>query len=345
MKTIHSRILSALAILSTAILPPGANAQTATTVPVGFMTYPLTNGVTSAIGIPLLDTPVFSGVISAASATTITATGVSWSNNQFASPGSPYFVTIKTGAQAGRTLLVTANTASSVTIDVEDTPLDSAGFAVVSSSDAFDLFPGETLGSLFGTVATSGVLPSGIQGGASAFSADGVQVYNGTRFVTYFFNTTLGNWVMINGGSTNQNGFVLYPDEGLLILRRGPSTTLTVLGRVPSTALLTKLPGGTGNAVAIRFPTDTTLGGLNFTGPGVWITGANAFLADTIGLFNGTRWVSYFKNGGAQWIQVNGNGTDQSGVVIPAGGVIQVLKRGSATGSASFYTQALPYAP
>lgn len=345
MKTTHSRILSTLTVLSLTALLTGANAQTAKTVPVGFMTYTLTTGTTSSFGVPLMDVTTFSGLISVAGSNTITATGVAWVTNQFATAGSPYFVTIKTGAQAGRTLLVTANDATTLTLDIEDTGLNAAGFAVIASTDTFELFQGETLGTLFGTAADGGgILTSGLKGAASPIFADGVQVYNGTRFVTYFFNTTVGNWVMVNGGSTSQNGFVLYPDDGLLITRRGPTASLTVLGRVPSTGLLTKLPGGTTTAVSVRFPTDTTLGGLSFAGPGTWLSGASPIFADTLSLWNGTKWVPYFKNGSNQWIKVNGDGLDQSATVIPAGSAVQIIKRGSATGSATFFSQALPYA-
>lgn len=345
MKTIHAKFFSAIAILSATVLLSGGSAQTASTVPVGFMTYTLTTGTTSSFGVPLMEVSTFSGLISAAGTNTISATGVAWTTNQFATAGNPYFVTIKTGAQAGRTLLVTANDATTLTLDVEDTNLDASGFAVVAATDTFELFQGDTLATLFGATADgSGLLASGIKGGANAFTADGVQFYNGIRFVTYFFNTTLGTWVMSNGGNTSQNNFILYPDEGMLITRRGPSTTLTVTGRVPSTGLKTKLPsGGVTSTVSVRFPTDTTLAGLNFTGPGVWITGANAFVADTVSIWNGIKWNPYFKNASGQWIKVNGDGSDQSSTVIPAGAAVQILKRGSATGSATFFSQALPY--
>ncbi len=310
------------------------------------MTYSLTNNVTSSFGVPLLHPPVFTGITSAVTPTTLSASGVTWTPNEFITGSAPHLVTIRTGAQAGRTLLVTGNTENTLTLDTEDTPLNAAGFAVVATTDSFELFQGDTLASLFGsTVDGSGYLPSGLKGAASTIFADAVQIYNGTRFVAYFFNTSVGNWVTVNGGTTSQNDFVLYPDDGLMITRRGPTATLTLVGRVPSTALLTKLPGGTSTVVAVRFPTDTTLGTLNFGSPGTWIKGSNLIFADSVSLWNGTKWVPYFKNTNNQWIQVNGDGSDQSAVVIPAGSAIQVTKRGSANGALSFLGQALPYTP
>jgi len=345
MKTIHSRILSALAILSTAILLPGANAQTASTVPVGFMSLPLTLNQTTAIGLPLLETATFSGPVGSFTTNTITVSGATWTLGQFATPGSPFMVTIRTGLQAGRTLLVIGNTTDTLTLQTNGTGLDAASFSIVTgaTSDTFELFPGETLGTLFGTVATSGVLPSGIQGGGNSVLADGVQIYNGVKFVTYFFNTTLSKWVMVNGGTADQKDTILYPDDGLLIARRGPTSSLTLLGRVPDTKLLTELPNGSTNAVSVRFPTDTTLAGLIFSGPGSWTMG-NSVVADTVNLWNGIKWVPYYKNAGGVWNMVNGGSFDQGATTIPAGSAILILKRGTAnSGAATFLSQALPY--
>ena len=340
MKT-ASRI--ALAAVASVLLTASLSFAQTRTVPVGYMTYPVVTGATTSFGVPLLGLPTLTGIASTVTSTTIGVTGVTWTPNQFAGAGTHYFVAIKTGAQAGRALLVLGNTSNALTLDVEDTNLNASGFAVTAAVDTFELFQGHTLASLFGSTADgSGFLSSGLKGGATSTVADAVQVYIGTSFVTYFFNTTLAYWV-VNGGTTNQNDFILYPDDGLLIIRRGPNGDLTMSGRVPATRLLTKLPGGTSSVVAVRFPADTTLGGLNFAAPGTWLTGANTNVADTVGLWSGGKWVLYFKNTSNQWIKDKGNSADQSATVIPAGKSIQILKRGSATGSASFFSQSLPY--
>ena len=309
------------------------------------MSLPLTLNQTTAIGLPLLETATFSGPVGSFTTNTITVSGATWTLGQFATPGSPFMVTIRTGLQAGRTLLVIGNTTDTLTLQTNGTGLDAASFSIVTgaTSDTFELFPGETLGTLFGTVATSGVLPSGIQGGGNSVLADGVQIYNGVKFVTYFFNTTLSKWVMVNGGTADQKDTILYPDDGLLIARRGPTSSLTLLGRVPDTKLLTELPNGSTNAVSVRFPTDTTLAGLIFSGPGSWTMG-NSVVADTVNLWNGIKWVPYYKNAGGVWNMVNGGSFDQGATTIPAGSAILILKRGTAnSGAATFLSQALPY--
>ena len=333
-----------LAILSLLTVTLGTgHAGNAPSVPVACLTYPVTNETMSSFGVPVLDLPKFTGFASAVASNTLTTTSVTWTANQYVTAG-PHFVTIRTGAQAGRTLRVTANTTNTLTLDIEDTALNIAGFAVISGSDAFELYAGDTLGTLFGSAATGGILTSGIKGGTSTADADIVYVPVGAGMNSYYFSTTLGFWVL-DGSATNQNGVILYPDDGYLIYRNGPTGNLTMLGRVPSTKLLSKFPGGSTNFISVRFPADTTLGGLNFGTPGSWITGTSDLDADTVSVWvpSGWYWQMFFKNSSNQWIEVGGTGTDQSSVAIPMGTAMQIQRKGTATGSTSFFSQTLPY--
>lgn len=311
----------------------------ATTAPEGSVNVTLQQGTTTALGLPLLDSAAFRGAAATLTANTIFTAGVTWTNNQFAQAGSPYFVMLLSGAQVGRTLLIAANTANNLTLSVDDTNLNVAGFAVLPG-DKFEIFRGDTLASLFGDSAANLTL----QAGTSPFTADTVQIHNGIRYLAYYFDTTKGFWLKVNGDGTRQNELVLYPDRGLLVARRGPTTSLAITGRVPTTAPLTRLPGGTTNAVATRFPVDTTLSKWVYAGPGTWIANDSAFVADTINLFNGIRWIAYWKRAtDGQWRQLNGDASDQGGVVITAGSSVLIQKRGTGTGSAGFFSQALPY--
>ena len=341
MRTSFCSHLVALLLLSLA--SGNGSAQPTGAVPTACMTYHLVSGVKTSFGVPLLELPVLTGIASTVTSNTISVTNVSWTQDQFAT-GAVYFVTIRTGAQAGRTLRVTGNNADTLTLDIEDTPLNTAGFTVAAGTDTIELFQGDTLSTLFGSTAdASGKLSSGLIGGTGASTADNVQLYDGTGFVTYFFNTTSGHWAKSGGGSTNQNGLVLFPDDGMLILRRGATVDLNFLGRVPATRLLTKFPGGTTSVVSIRFPADTTLGTLNFGAPGTWITASSASAADNVAIWSGSKWDNYFKNTSNLWVKASGNSTDQSATVVKAGSAIRVIKRGTATGAAAYLGQSLPY--
>src|SRR5690348_10233083 len=101
-------LISAIALLPLAIA--SSSGAPAATVPVGCMTYPLTSGATISFGVPLLHLPALTGNVSTVTTNTIGVTGVSWTPDQFISGGVVHFVAIRTGPQAGRTLLVVGNT-------------------------------------------------------------------------------------------------------------------------------------------------------------------------------------------------------------------------------------------
>ena len=351
-----TRIFSASLALLLFLLPSTGYSQ-ANTPPVGVIVYSLTTGAVTPIGVPVLGEAVFAGEVSAVTANTLSTTDATWTAGQFAQLGAPYFALILSGGQTGRLLLVTGNTAGnasaipkipgSVTLQVGATNLTgdatTPGFAV-AAGDRFELFPGDTLATLFGDGSVNN--PVQLQAGAAAFSADSVQLFNGVKWASYFFSSTSNSWVNTIGVQTNQNNVVLPPDTGLLIGRRGPTTTIAITGRAPTTNLVTRIVGGVTSSVAVRFPTDTTLGALNFSNPGTWVVGDDPAFADRVNLFNGVKWVAYFKTlTGSIWKQVGGDGSNQSGKVIPAGSSLLIQKQGSAADSSSFFSQVLPYTP
>lgn len=311
---------------------------TAATVPVGYMTYSLPSGATTPVGISLSESNVHTGPVATVTANAISAANVTWTANQFATAGAPHFVNIMSGAQVGRTLLITGNTANTVTVAEGDTPLNTTGFAL-AAGDRFEIVPGDTLGTLFGGTAETVAL----QGGTSRATADTVEIFNGAVFDSYYFNTTVGTWV-VGESTASANNVVLYPWQGLMVTRKGPNTSFVVTGRVPSTPLLTRLPSDTNSVVAVRFPTDTTLASLTFSGLGTWLKGNSPFKSDTISLWTGTRWKSFWQKPDGKWYDSEGGGTDEGATPITAGSVIGILKRGTVnSGSGTYFTQTLPY--
>lgn len=344
--TIKNR-LRAAALAAAFSLVPGSLFGQGNTAPVGVIVYSLNSGTTSAIGVPLFAEAVYSGAAATVAADSLTVSDATWDAGQFAQPGSPYFALILTGGQTGRLLLVTGNTTNSVTLAVGTTNLTGDATTpsfVVTPTDRFELFPGDTLASLFGDGSVTNPVP--LQAGTSAFTADTVQIFNGVRWVSYFFHSANNFWVNASGTPANQNNLVLYPDTGLLIGRRGPNMSLALSGRAPTTKLVTRIAGGSVSSVPIRFPTDTTLGALNFSNPGTWVASDDPASADRLNLFNGVKWVAYYKSiTGSKWLQVGGDATDQSGKIIPAGSSVLIQKLGTAADSSSFFSQALPYIP
>ncbi len=334
MKTIHSRILSALTILSITALLNGANAQTASTVPVGFMTVTIPaspDGIiasSAAMSVPLYKAADFTGAVSTVdSSTQFTATGASWVAGAFANAAAPRLVRIKAGAQVGKIFPVTANTTNQLTIAGDLT-------GVLSIGDSIEVLPANTLGLLFGS--TTPVLQTGAT--ATTPGADNVFILTNNTWGTYYHNGV--NWKK-SGSLANQNNTIIYPDDGVFVVHYGTSpVALTFVGTVPSTSEQTDLVGSGSTFIANRFPVDTQLlaTGIHLI-PG-WVNGATVDVADNVFAWNAAqnKWDTFYHNG-VNW-KKSGSLANQNTTVIPSGSAV-VIKRSSATPAT--LTQALPY--
>ena len=350
MKTSLPLLLGAAALLAAPVF-----GQNATTTPVGAMTYsfPATTSLTSSyISVPLTDSTVYSGAVQSFTSTTLTFSGTPFTAGAFAQAGSPYFVRFQSGVQAGRILLVTANTANTVTLDVTDnsgqtTNQDASGFSV-AANDTVQIFPGDTLASFFGTaVDVNGYLTTvALKGGSGVLQADTVSIYNRiyARQDAYFFSTTLGYW-RSTASTANQNSTILYPNTSFGISRRSgrPALSFTVLGDVPSVTPKIKTPGGSQAVYGSNpYPVDMTLGTLSLTN---WTKSNSVLSADTINIYNPTlaKMDTYYQKLDGTWRKSGDAVTDRSSLSIPAGSFLGFLKRGSVSGATSFLSSPLPY--
>jgi len=314
---------------------------------------------TSYLSAPLSNDPVYTGVVSAVTANTITVADspAPWTANQFATAGSPFFVKFLVpnpavaGAnlEAGRTIFVTANTTNTLTLDTTDNSsqtvaLTTTGFNV-QVGDSFEVFPGNTLTSLFGDTTQNLVL----NGGTSILQADTVSLYNAAllRFQSYYFNTTAGYWEL-SGSSANANNTIVYPYVGFELTRRAneAALSLVVTGRVAEVSRLIKTPGS-GSVIydSTGYPVDLTLSELQL-GPN-WVEGSSVLSADTLSVWDASllRFDTYFETTSNTWLKSGGGATDQSSVVIPAGTTVVFLKRAAVSGATSYLQPALPYSP
>lgn len=329
-----------------------SNAQSVATTPVGAMTYsfPATTAVTTTyISVPLTNPTVYSGPTASSTSTTITFSGTPFTAGALSAAGSPFFARIATGAEAGRMVLITANTANTITVDVSDkssqtTNLDTASFAV-AAGDRVEIVVGDTLASFFGDNTASN--PLTFVGAGILANADTISIYNKitAKFETYFFNTTAGYW-RSSTVNANANNLVLYPEAAIGITRRAsrPLVTLTTLGEVPVVAPATKTLGANGVVyVSTRYPVDRTLGQLTFNN---WTKGTILGNSDTISIFNPTtaKFDTYFqRSADSQWRKSTATTVDASSTVIPAGSMIAILRRGTLATPATFVSTPLPY--
>jgi uncharacterized protein (TIGR02597 family) len=324
------------------------------TVPEGYITWSVPSTGASAFSayfsIPLSTDAAYSGAVTAVTRNTLQVAGTPWQDDQLAEPDSPYFVLIKSGAQRGRQLLITANTSNSLTLSATDhtsetIDLTAPGFAV-AVSDRIEVLPGDTISSLLGDGSEQNQLA--LVEGDDELSADTLGIYDAiaSRWQVYYFDRAARCWRM-QGSDVSQNDVILYPDAALAITRRPnrPALTLRVPGRVPDLSLLTKISGGSAlsaSYVGTRYPADVKLSDLNFSN---WARSNDSNAADMVLVYNpaSSQWDAYYQRPDGTW-RVSGNADlDQSDFTIRAGSGIAILKRGALSGAQSLMLSPKPY--
>ena len=343
------KLLPLLAALPLA-LSHAALAQNATTTPVGAMTYTIPAGSLVAPKLSSVSTPLFSqlpaefvgtgtGKISGVTSNTITCSGGNWTTGSLAQAATPYLVRIKTGAAVGYVFQVSANTADTLTLLTDGVDLTTLGVVTSGlSQDAFEIHPGDTLLSFFGTGTSDGGNGT-VMGGTSAANADLVTIHNGSAWKTYYYNLAKGQW---QEGNFNRNNVLLLPRMGITYQRRAVTPmTFTITGVVPDTDMKVRVNNGGASYISLSFPTDVTLGSSGLQNmPGFAKNTGNLATADKIQVWNGSSWKSYNYNAAnSQWREGNFN---RNSVIVPAGTPVQVVKGSAATGS-QLWTLTMPY--
>jgi hypothetical protein len=343
-----SLTLAAAAVLAAL---PLANAQnvTATTDPVGFVTMNITAGAGSAkkitfVSIPLLDTASITGqavgTITSFTSNSVSNSSAGWTPGALSLAASPYLIHITSGAAQGAMFLVSStvnNTSTSVTISSDDTANTDLTTIGLANGDGYKIIPCDTLASLFGTPATSGV-----QGGANATVSDTIQIiFNGST-KTYFYSTTNNRWSQVTLGTPDASNTPLRPFVGLQYGRL-PATPLviTTTGSVPTTSREVPVKNAGLTLLSQYWPVDSTLASLNINSISSWTSGANATVADTVQVNTSGTTKTFFFNG-TDWKQVTLGSPTKNDESIPVGSSVILNQKGSASGY-SVYNQNLPY--
>jgi len=346
-------------LASAAVLAHSAVGQNATTTPVGVVTITLdatTSPKATYIALPLTDSVTFAAPILSFTNNSITFSGTPFTPGGLTQLGAPFFLRVTSGAQVGRTILITgSNSASTIAVDVTDnssqvTNLNASGFSL-AQNDTVEIFPGDTLASLFGDKIN---VPLVLVEGTGPLNADTISIYNKTlgKLDVYYFKTALpaGNWVPASGVASNKNNVILYPESSIIVGRRGsvlnprPALSLPIVGEVPKIALLTKTTGGLQAGYnSTRYPIDLRLSELNFSN---WTRNDGVLNADRVSVFNSStgRFDVYFQRlTGGTWRKSGDASTDQSNFVIRAGTAIIIAKKAAVSGANSFLAIPMPY--
>jgi hypothetical protein len=324
---------------------PTAFAQIATSRPVGYLTQTIPAGQTRSFSVPFdadLSTLTGSaGRLTAVGANYVENSAAAWTPGVFSAAATPYFVRLTSGTQLGRTFRIAtpANTATRLYLADDGLDLTTLNLAVgLTAGTGYEIVPGDTLATFFGTTASGDTLV--VQGAGDPLSADLIQVWGGAAWLNFYYNTTWSRWARDTDVITDpsRNDFLLRSDRGLMLTRRGTTPlTLAVIGRVlatPQRAVHTR----TENALtflATMQTGDTTLGALalqNSTRTTGWRGSANAADADTLLVWSGSTWFSFFYNSVAgHWQRVGDATPDRDDYMIAAGTPVFVQRRAAAS--------------
>jgi uncharacterized protein (TIGR02597 family) len=320
------------------------------TTPVSLISVTIPGAATAAVpgnrtvSIPLLKPAEFTGrVTSLDNATSFSLANANLPN--LTTP--PRLVRVKSSSVAGhvgRFFLITGNTAARVTVDLNGTGLSNVNGAI-GVGDACEILPANTLGNVFGDASR----PPALKAGATANEADNVYLWNGTGWDAFFWTGAVGSPVNIwkLTGTTDRTNTVIFPDDGVFIVRRDATpVNLTLVGTVPTTTEQSAISGAGGTFLGHRFPVDTTLAALGLaTIPG-WRAGATANTADTVRIWNNAsnNWDTYFWTGTVGTpnnIWKRTGATNRGDTPIPAGTAVYIEH----SGAAFTLTQPPPYTP
>jgi len=341
--------ITGFAFVSLASAITGSWATTSvSTVPQGYIMVTIPAGSVSTPSVTTFSLPVnatvpsnfageATGQITSVTSSTITCSSAGWSAGALSQAATPYFIRITSGVAAGQTFQIsttTANTSTVLTVLNQTLDLTTLGIATGASGDTFQVFPGDTLASLFGTTTLGSTDPT---------TADVVEVINSGVWRDYFYNTTVGQW-RLGSVPVSQNNVVLRPDSGITFYRRG-STSLqfAIMGTVPSTNIQVVVNNTGGSYVGNVFPVDQTLSTANYNSLPNWVNNTGSVTAASkITFFNGTLYNSYnYLSSASQW-RLGSVPVNMNNVVIPAGTPIQIQQPSSTTG-VTVLTRILPY--
>ena len=337
----------AFAMGATAVGHASSIATTVNKLPTGIQEITLTQGVSTWFSLPLSEQTVYAGAVTGVTNNVISVTPTSASLAGYSGSATPYFVQFLSGQEAGRTVLITASTSSSLTLDITDqgigpkVPLTFSGFSV-AVGDTFEIFPGDTLASVFGANTSSN--PLLLKGASNQGNADQVSLW-GTSDTVYYFNTRRGQWETTDS-SANANNTVIYPYQAISVYRQaGSNVTLLLTGQVTPINACQKVVYNTNVYGSTHYAEAMTLGQLKMNSN--WQTGNSGATADDLAIWSPATnaFTFYYQQPNGNWYLGSGSSTAvQNNVVIPAGGVTVVYKR-SATpkGAQSFLVSAMPY--
>jgi hypothetical protein len=363
------------AVIAFAACGLSVQAQPINTTPQGMIAVTLTSGSVTYLSLPLEATPSYTGAVGTIGTTNTTSDTITSGDSpapfttNYGAAGQPYFVKMLSGAQSGRIIFIKSNTTSSLTLDTTDgiglaEPLSGNSDANPSTGpttfnvmpgDTYEVFPGETLGSVFGDNVnnTDGTTnPIRLTAGNNLSSADTVTLPSTTTSPStlYFFSLRYGYWVQYGSTSAtpaNSNGTRINPYSPMVVnIQTGnPTVTLPLLGQVTEVPLLTKTVTNVARFTSTQIPSDVAFSQLDFGTN--FVKGNSVGKADTVSLYNPNetppRFDIYYEDNTSTWRKYPDPTTSYNTNTIPVASCIIINKNNGVQGAESYIQSSLPY--
>ena len=314
-------------------------AQEVRSRPVGYLVQAVPAGQTRSFSVPFdADTsslPNAVGALTGVGADYLENSAASWTAGAFSDAAAPYFVRLTSGPQAGRTFRITppANTATRLYVADDGVGLAALGLTTGTDGTRFEIIPGDTLGSFWGTTTPTDTLV--VQGAADVTQADIVHVWGGASWLNFYYNTAWQRWARDSDGQADpsRNNYPLRADRGIMITRRGGTPLeLVVIGRVlntPQQAFHAREENAL-TFLATMQTADVTLGALALqdgTRSQGWRGSGDPTTADSLFVWSGASWHNFFYNNVVgHWQRVD-DSTDRDSYLITAGTPVFVQRR------------------
>lgn len=343
--------LAATSIAALALAASSLNAQvTATTDPVGFVTFTAKANSDLRLGIPMLQAPSFQGAADSVSGTTVSATGIETLS------GSQY-LTVTSGTAEGSWEVVASSAAGSVTL--------AAAITGFEAGDSFAVRPFWTLNTLF---PDGGPIPVS----SDVFSPVAYVMLNdptseGTNLATdklyLYHDGSQGPAGWYDASDVNagiKNDTIVSPEVSLAIRNTtGSDISIPITGNVPTAKfgidIVSRAAGEQDNLVYNQFPTSVTLATSGLVESGAISASSDVFSptdllvvysSDSTG-FNPAGSAIYLYHDGSQgpagWYDSSDvNAGLKNDVEIPAGASF-VVRKAAGSDQVSSWDPSLPY--
>jgi len=321
-----------------------AKAQTATTDPVGFVSYTAKANSDQKLGTPLQQASVFQGAASSVSGTTVSATGLSALSGQ-------NFLVVTSGSANGKWEQIASSASGSVTL--------SAAISGFASGDSFTIKPFWTLGTLLPSGGGVPASPDVYDPVATLFlnnaAATGVNIAPSFPYIYHDGSERTAGWYDANDPDSGLADSVIVNPEVALMVRNGSAVnaTITYVGSVPTSKfaldVVRRATGPQDNLLYNKWPSDVTLGTSDLAASGAVSSSPDVYdPADVVYLlplgstgYNKAPSQAYLYHDGSErtagWYDVSDpDSGSKDAVVIAAGSSLMIRKQGGANSTVSW---------